>query len=458
MGRLYWRILFAFWGVILISIVGTALLNAQFDQARQAEGETSARAQRFATGLRVRAERLLQRGGPEALADWSLQQGRRSGRIRLLIIDELGRELNDQRWPRSATPLVRAWKDYGELPAAGPELRHSLRLDHPVHGRFLLLVAAPPAHPLIRWFGPLGLPGLLFVAVLASLLISLLLARTLTRPIEAIRASGRALGRGELSTRVAPSLVARRDELGDLARDFNRMAERIQSLLESQQQLLRDVSHELRSPLARLRVGLTLASDAPDPRDRSRHISTMERDLERLDRLIEEILHYARLSQAPVVEMAPFDLSELVESVVASARLEAAPDRIEIDYQAPDQLMVCGNAELLGRAVENLLRNALAHSPPDQLVQVELQGNADQVDLRIADRGPGVPDSQLEKIFEPFVRLSPERGESGQGGGIGLAIVKAAVEQHGGRVTASNRTRGGLRVTLTLPADRTPGL
>ncbi|AKS40589.1 HAMP domain-containing sensor histidine kinase [Wenzhouxiangella marina] len=449
--RLYWRIFLAFWGVILISIIGTVVLNLQFDEARQVAGENSQRAERFAAGLRVRAERILDRGGPSALADWSRQQGRRSERIRLLVLDGQGLEINGQAWPRSAAPVVRAWREGRTLPPPSPEQRHRLELDHPVHGRFLLLVIAPPPHLLIRWFGPLGLPGLFVVALLASLLISLLLARTLTRPIEQIRSSGQALGRGELSARLPERLSGRRDELGELARDFNRMAERIQSLLESQQQLLRDVSHELRSPLARLRVGLTLADDASDPKSRARHFTAMERDLERLDHLIEEILRYARLTQAPGIEMETLDLSELVESVVESARTEAMPEAIRIDYQGPERLPIQGNTELLGRTVENLLRNALAHSPTGGTISVILESGPEQADLSITDQGPGVPERQLESIFEPFVRLSPERGESGRGGGIGLAIVRAAVEQHGGQVRAHNRVEGGLQVDLVLP-------
>lgn len=452
MSSLFWRIFLAFWLVIILSIVATVALNTRLDQARQQDGLTNDRVERLARGIQIRVRRELNRGGPEALARWGRTQARNGGRVQLLILDAEGRELNDRRIPPALNALIEAWRSDRELPESPRGVRRLVEVGHSVHGRFLVLALAPPRPLLLRLFGPLGPLGLFIMALAASALISWLLARTLSRPITRIRASGRALGRGELATRVDQRICQRRDEVGELATDFNTMADRIQALLERQQALLRDVSHELRSPLARMRVALTLAEDADRKEQRDDYLKRMTLDIERLDGLIENILRYARLNQSEWPEPIEVDIASLGASLVDSARLEAEPRSIDLVYKGPATLTIHGQPELLERALENLIRNAIAHSPDQGRVEIELQRRHKAIDIHVRDQGPGVPDDKLDDIFEPFVRLTPERSEQGQSGGIGLAIVKAAIAQHGGSVSANNRPGGGLDVQIILPA------
>ncbi|MEN1727724.1 MAG: ATP-binding protein [Pseudomonadota bacterium] len=451
MSSMFWRIFLAFWLVIILSIVGTVMLNTRLDQARQEDGLTNERVERIARGVRLRVLRELNRGGRDALARWGRTQARTGGRVQLLILDSEAREINDRQIPPALNRLMGAWRSDRPLPDPPQGARQLVEVDHPLHGRFLILALTPPRPVLLRLFGPLGPLGLLIVALAASALISWLLARTLSRPITRIGATGRALGKGQLDARVETRISKRRDELGGLASDFNAMADRIQALLQRQQDLLRDVSHELRSPLARMRVALTLAEDADSTEQRDDYLQRMALEIERLDRLIEDILRYARLTQAEWPEKTPVDISSILEVLVESAELEARIRDIKLRYHGPDSLMLKAHPELLERAFENLLRNAIAHSPDRSAVDVTLSGDATQLEIHVRDRGRGVPEDKLEAIFEPFLRLTPERSERGQSGGIGLAIVKAAVAQHRGQVSASNRDGGGLDVCVLLP-------
>jgi signal transduction histidine kinase len=453
MSSLFWRIFLAFWLVIILSIVGTAVLNARLDQAREQDGLNNERVERIARGVRLRVERELDRGGPEALARWGRTQARNGNSVQLLILDREAREINERRIPPELNPLLEAWRSGRALPDAPRGARRLVEVIHPRHGRFLVLALRPPRPLLLRLFGPLGPTGLLAVALTASALISWLLARTLSRPITRIRASGRALGRGELDARVDEKICRRRDELGELATDFNTMANRIQALLQRQQDLLRDVSHELRSPLARMRVALTLAEDAEREDQRQTYLDRTVEEIERLDGLIENILRYARLEQSDQPEPVAFDIAALCERLIESARLEARPGAIELHYDGPSALTINGQPELLERALENLLRNAIAHSPEKGCIDLRLVDRGDAVEIHVLDQGPGVPEDRLDDIFEPFLRLSPERSEQGQSGGIGLAIVRAAVARHQGAVSAKNRPGGGLDVTILLPGS-----
>jgi len=453
MPRLFWRIFLSFWLVIILTIAGIAMINHRLDQARQTDSETSQRAERMASGLRLRALRALNAGGPSALADWASRQAGQRRRFDVLVLDDDGHELNGQRITRSLREVVQAWKEQRELPADGPGRRFTTALDHARHGRYLVIVEPPPRPLVLRVLGSSGLPRLLLVAGLFSGLVCFWLSRTLTRPIDQLRLTGQALGRGDLSARAPESTARRRDELGELATDFNRMAGRIEDLVNNQRQLLRDVSHELRSPLSRLQVALALVEDSGDETIRRRYLKHMEQDLERLNELIGEMLRFTRIRDGQAIESENLDLVELVEAIVESARLEAQPRQVQVELDAPLSLSLRGDAELLGRAIENVVRNALRHTPDNSTITINLQSDADDAcHLSIRDQGPGVPSACLEAIFHPFVRLSPERGESGTGGGIGLAIAKAAIERHQGTIVASNGIDGGLEVHIRIPA------
>jgi two-component system, OmpR family, sensor histidine kinase CpxA len=290
------------------------------------------------------------------------------------------------------------------------------------------------------------------VALLVSGFICYLLARYLTTPILQLRTASQQLARGELSVRAAARMEDRRDELGDLVRDFNTMADRIEELISNQRQLIYDVSHELRSPLARLNVALDLARERKGADAAFLH---MEQDLERLSATIGRLLTLARLdTSSEPVEMTPVNLKELASQIVRDASFESRETAGGIHLAGETEYWVQGNAELLHSAIENVIRNAIRYTDAGTPVEVRLERketvNAPLVRLTIRDHGPGVPDSELANIFRPFHRVDVARDRQSGGTGLGLAIADRVIRLHGGTIQAAN-TAHGLQVEISLP-------
>ena len=293
----------------------------------------------------------------------------------------------------------------------------------------------------------------LIIALIVSGLACFLLARYLTSPILTLSHAARQLAAGNLSVRVGHLLGVRKDELSGLAADFDLMAERIESLLVSQRNLLRDVSHELRSPLARLNVALELCrqrfgSEGEKPLDR------IEQEAGRLNELIGQILTFNRIETGTAaMDKADVQLDELLEEVVADANFETGQVRTVILHKQP--CIVDGNRDLLRRAIENTVRNALYHTPADGKVEIALS-SLEQRDgksvalITVRDYGRGVPEESLPLIFKPFYKVS-EGGEFNSGTGLGLAITEAAIRQHGGSISARNASGGGLVIEMVIP-------
>jgi signal transduction histidine kinase len=453
MSQLYLRIFLSFWLVIILTITVVVLINDQLERAQRDDVELSNRAQRMAGNLQSRAVDALRRGGRAGLARWAESGPERGRRLTVFVFDAAGEELLDRSVPREIRRLKQQWLVDSTTPSPQRRGQFTATLDDPGHGAFLIVLSPPPRPVFLRLFGPLGMAGLIGLAVVFSGLVCLWLARTISRPVQQLRLTGQALGRGQLDTRAPESASRRSDELGDLARDFDRMAERLQSLIVGQRQLLRDVSHELRSPLARIQVALALASD-DRPEQRADYLMRIERDIERLNELIGEILSFARISQESEFEMDKINLANLIHDIADAASLEGRPRQIEIEVHCPAEIRLQANEELLHRAIENVIRNALRHSPEGGTVSLVVHRNKPSgIEIRIEDQGPGVPTERLADIFQPFVRLSSERSEHGGGGGIGLAIARAAVERHHGQIQAHNRPEGGLCVSIQLPSN-----
>jgi len=245
-------------------------------------------------------------------------------------------------------------------------------------------------------------------------------------------------------------LEGRKDELAVLARDFDAMADQLRANRSATTQLLRDISHELRSPLARMRVALGLARQPPA--DFPRQLDRLEREIERLDSMISQVLKLARLQgTAVLMEREAFDLDEVIEEVVRDANFEGAVNNRRVEFAGAANAPVLGNRELLRSAVENVLRNAVRYSPNDAQVQVSLARTAAGLEILVRDRGPGVPPADLERIFEPFYRVAESRDRDSGGEGIGLAITSQVMKAHGGSAKAANAAGGGLEVRLCLP-------
>ncbi len=293
------------------------------------------------------------------------------------------------------------------------------------------------------------------VALLVSGFICYLLTRYITMPILSLREASQRLASGDLSTRAAAATVRRHDELGDLVLDFNAMASRIEELVSLQRQLISDVSHELRSPLARLNVALDLGRKRKGDDSAFDH---MERDLGLLNDLIERLLTVARLdTTAAPVAMEPLDLTELVEHVVHDANFETHDQLDRIRFIAKEEILIRGNEALLHSAVENIVRNAICYGGPDGPVEITLERHpldASSVRLTVRDYGPGVPEPELVKLFQPFYRVTDARDRQSGGTGLGLAIADRVIRIHGGTIRAENAEPHGLRIEIVLPALR----
>jgi two-component system sensor histidine kinase CpxA len=424
-----------------------------------------------------RAFAALNAGGRDGLTDW-LRQNQNSvpGRT-LYIVDERGQDLLGRQMPRQAMFLLfpRNWDDddgddqsraRGGADVRGGNERRTPDYSGPNNrqpARYAELLVGPQddTYAALFWSRQitvlelLNLPatrfGVVTLAVIVAALTALMLAKSLSSPIVRLQRATRGLAAGALDTRVGEPFVQRNDEIGTLARDFDTMAEKIQALITDKETLLRDVSHELRSPLARIRVALALAERKAGDAAHG-DLVRIEHETEKLDQLVGQILALARLRSSPLEEFVDVDLDQLLREVVENARFEHGNDRI--GYEAVAVPTIQGNGTELASAVENVLRNALLHSGPASHVGVDLRQSDGEILITVSDNGPGVPEDQLERLFEPFYRVDPSRDHKTSGYGLGLAIASSVIQRHGGKITARNRPEGGLAVTFKLPGQR----
>lgn len=286
-------------------------------------------------------------------------------------------------------------------------------------------------------------------ALLGALAFSAALAWYLSRPVRHLHRAFDALAQGNLDARVAPLIGTRRDEIADLGRGFDRMAARIQRLLDAQRRLLHDVSHELRSPLARMSAAIGLARQ--DPARGDAMFDRVEHEAARLDGLVGQLLDLSRLEHdaghAPLQLLA---LDVLLSDIVEDARFEAAARGVKFDL-ASEALSLTGHPALLRRAFDNVLRNAVKYSPDGGRVQVGLHAEEACVRVFVRDQGCGVPDEELGRIFDPFFRGARSGGDAVQATGLGLSIARRAIEIHAGDISASTPPEGGLQIDIRLP-------
>lgn len=304
----------------------------------------------------------------------------------------------------------------------------------------------PDHFPLARPLTPI------LAGSVVSILFAALLAWYFSKPIRSLQRAFGAVAEGKLGTRIGKSMALRRDELADLGHDFDLMAERMQQLIESQRRLLHDVSHELRSPLARLQAASDLIRQQPERA--AEYVARIERDTGRVDRLVGELLTLARLDNGMAGNLdEEIDLDAALHLIAEDAEIEAQAKNCVIDLRVTAAPVLRGNYDLICRAVENVVRNALRHSPPGGRIEIAASADAKAGGVRIsvADEGSGVLSVNLERIFEPFFREGS--AQSSDGYGLGLPITRRIVQSHGGRVTAANRPTGGLEVTLWFPLE-----
>ena len=455
MHQLFWKIFFSFW-LSLILFVGVSLLAATLylEHTRAQDQIESPRARLLTYAEEARL--IAKNQGMAQLESWLRQLDRREA-IPFLLLDEQGTDLLGRPVsPHLAQRLQRGWKPPRHF--AG---RRSPRRPDPIQlpdGSQYRLVADFQAVTLGRILRrPRVIAAPFIVAAIISGLVCFLLARYLTTPIRRLSQATRQFASGDLGLRVSPGLGRRRDEIADLARDFDLMAGRLQELIGSQKQLLSDVSHELRSPLARLQVALGLARKR-EPGQCGIELDRIERVAELLNQMIGQLLSLSRLESGVTPPSAgTLDLSGILTEVVKNADFEARAlnRRVQISDCVPATIRA--NESLLKSALENVVRNAVKYTAEDTSVDVSMRPDsehASQLTIQVRDHGPGVPEEMLTRLFEPFVRIGESRDRKSGGYGLGLAIAKRAIELHGGAISASNVADGGLNVRIRLPLDQ----
>jgi two-component system sensor histidine kinase CpxA len=447
---LFWKIFVSFTIAMTVTLVGVVFVSFRLASTALDQVNVEGRDK-----IIEEVAGSLAHGGERELKAWLFNNPRPAPGIVLLVTNERGDELLGRAMPRELARLL-ATRPYRRPGAPPPNLRPMQLTPHligPNNEEYRLLFARAPVTVLGILMWPGTQVAVISIAILAAAIMSVLLARYLSSPIMRLQKASRALAAGALETRVGRPFDRRSDEVGTLARDFDAMAERIQALVTAKETLLRDVSHELRSPLARIRMALALAQRRAGAQAQP-DLDRIEREAEKLDALIGQVMTLTRLRTATAPRREAVRLDQLVGEVVDDARFEHPASRVELTTSGP--IEVRGDADGLKSAIENVVRNALIYGDPAQPVEVEATSSADGALVRVLDRGPGVPDSELSRIFEPFYRTDKSRDHQKGGQGIGLAITTRVTELHGGSVTARNRNGGGLEIDLKLPLGPAP--
>jgi two-component system sensor histidine kinase CpxA len=445
------RFFLSFWLIIGLTI-GMAAAGGYWYAERVRDAYAN-----FESGEAIlEASRALNAGGREGLRDW-LKEFPESQGLRVLILERNGKELLGRPVPWEMKrlldrrrPLMPPANRFRHDPDNLMRARPLSQLIGPDGQRYIFVVVPFRTNILTRY----GLPPpaqWLILALFVSASVSIMLAKTMSRPVQKLRAATHALADGDFEKRVSASVGKRRDELGLLARDFDQMADKLQRAARQQTELSRNISHELRSPLARLRVASELARrEAGDLAELDR----IDLETERLDSLVAQILNFTRLDSLTEKDKKTASLNDIIEDVVADVNFECKSsglNGVAVIATFSSSITMLMHEETMRSAIENILRNAVKLSYKGGEVSLSVAREyPDKVIVIIDDRGPGLPERDLELVFEPFFR-SRETAEKSTGTGLGLAIAARAIGWHGGSVVASNRAGGGLRITLEMP-------
>jgi len=432
MRSLFAKILLWFWCTVAITVVGSAFISAL--SVNRNDSDTEAPASRLVTFQLEEARSAYETGGRPALQAF-LDTLQRVYHAQGVLTDEQG---HDVLTNQDRSDLVRRASRSQLLPFVRVGAATVAR--HADDGRywFFFIVPRPNVGP---WFLT---PEHVFVMA-AAVLLCYWLAFHLTGPVRALQKAVERFGRGDLAARVGST---RRDELGQLARTFDRMAGRIETLLTAERRLLLDISHELRSPLARLGVAVELARSGENL---DAALNRIQKESDRLNALVGQLLQVTRAEGDPSsLRRDPMRLDELVQQLVEDSGLEAAAHGCEVKYQQRVPALVEGDPELLRRAIENVIRNAIRYAPPQSTVEVALARRNGTAVVDVRDRGPGVPEDALPRLFDAFYRVDTDRNRTSGGIGLGLSIARRAIELHKGAIRARN-VHPGLEVELELP-------
>lgn len=452
MGRLFWKFFFFIMVAQMTAIIGVGIMFS-FENRERNQRATDLDLSPPAVFTIRSAAATLQYGGTEALRKLILN----AERHQVYVVNEdqqelLGRDVNPKLIEEARTLLTtEVRRRVVEEIKASDGHTYLLFLPSPSHmnsGREPRHENPPPPPP------PFSFPMMpMLVSTIASLFFAMLLAWYFSQPIRQLKSAFANAASGNLNDRLAPLMSKRSDELADLGRDFDSMTDKLRALMESQRRLLHDVSHELRSPIARLQASIGLARLQPEKTAAT--LERIEREGVRMDKLVGELLTLSRLEAGVTGAMEDhIRIEDLLGEIIDDARFEAESIDRHVEGQARTNVVIKGGAELLYRAIENVVRNAIKQTAIDTVVAINTLADQEKkhVQISVIDRGPGVPEDELQLIFEPFFR-STRTQKSTHGYGLGLTIARRIVEAHGGTIRAFNRIDGGLCVNISLPYD-----
>ncbi len=401
---------------------------------------------------------LYEQEGPKALETF-LGHIETISAFKLYLVTEQGASLR-------SLPLPTGARDLSQRALAENKVKAQGWTTHPIFAHPVISRSGRPYAILLEL--PSGLVDLLsqmshaiairfIVSLLGSGLVCLLMVRYLTSPVRKLQSAVRKFAQGDLSVRVARKMGSRRDEIADLGKDFDIMAARIESLMHAHEHLLRDVAHELRSPLTRLNVALEIARKHGDEK-KVGYLDRISAESQKLSGLITQVLTLSRLENIDVERhLEPVCLEKVIDRIVHDANFEGQTNEYKVYFKIEQRITLMADGRLIHSAIENVVRNAMRFTPSGSQVEITqnvlTHNHRDMAVVSISDYGPGVPPEALKDLFHPFFRISDKQGRTSGGAGIGLAIAFHAVTLHEGSIHALNRTNGGLTVEIRLPMD-----
>ena len=452
MRSLLLRIFVSFWLIIVVTISMAGVAGFLYAERMRDAIES------FDFGdAMLDASAALEAAGREGLTNW-IKDNPTTSAITIFVLDERGHDILDRQVPFGLMRVFRRFREHRRPRQFDDRDPRNLRRSRPhpqlvgADGSVYTFLVSPSRASHSVWTTADARWLLFVIALLVSGIVSWFLATAISGPVRKLRHATVALAGGDLDVRIAESVGKRRDELGMLARDFDSMAENLQRAATRQIELSRNISHELRSPLARMRVAVELAKqkhgDMPE-------FERLDSEAERLDALIGQILSYTKLDASPDTDPEPIDLADLIKEVVENVNYECKAegiDGISVVARIDASPITPGHVDAMISAIENIVRNAVHHSPPESEVKIHLSQDDENALIDVRDSGPGVDDEDLRRLFEPFFRTRESaESKNARGTGLGLAIAKRAVGVNGGTISARNHPDGGLLVRISLP-------
>jgi len=443
--RLFWKIFLPFW-VAQAVLLGALYLRIHYRISSEHPWWIQPERREMPVLANLAATTFEQQG--QAALTTLLDNLSLQNRSRFWLVDGEGRELSGRAMPaRVLSDAAKAAKTEGLHRSYEANVLAAIATTPHAHYLLIAELVPPPLSERV----PGDILWTLKLGTLFSAVVCLLIAHYLTKPIERLRAATNLLARGNLDIRVGENLGNRNDEIADLMRDFDTMAAELRKQIQNERSLMSGVSHELRSPIARIRLALTLARGADDT-ERQEMLDRIEQDAIQLDSMLERILTVARLESGqlkPTLE--PLSLNDLLDDVLHDANFEAAATNATITYEGVENVRVNGDPGMLRSAIENVVRNAIFYSGEGGKIEVKLTTVRDAAMLEVQDNGPGVPPDKMMFICEPFYRVDDSRGTKTGGMGLGLSLVRNAIYAHGGAYALQNVEPHGFKVTLKIP-------